>query len=47
MQYGNQVLTPVFSRLDVLALRYAQQQAELKHHMEQIQTLRKSIEESR
>lgn len=46
-QYGNQVLTPVFSRLDVLAMRYAQQQQALKHHVEQIKTLRKGIEESR
>jgi small GTP-binding protein len=46
-QYGKQVLTPVFSRLEVLANRYAMQQAKLREHQTQIATLRKGIEETR
>jgi small GTP-binding protein len=46
-QYGRQVLTPIFSRLDVLSNRYATQQAELRQYLDQITTLRKGIEESR
>lgn len=46
-QYGKQVLTPIFSRLDVLAERYSAQQNTLRQHQEQIVTLRKGIEESR
>lgn len=46
-QYGKQVLMPVFSRLEVLAQRYAAQQSALRSHEEQIKTLRKGIEESR
>lgn len=45
-QYGNQVLTPIFSRLEVLAQRYAQQQHELDEYLRQIETLRKGIKES-
>jgi len=44
--YGRQVLTPIFSRLEVLAQRYARQQAALREHLDQIATLRKGIEES-
>lgn len=44
--YGKQVLTPIFSRLDVLARRYAGQQAALRQHLDQIAMLRKGIEES-
>ncbi|MCB9452038.1 MAG: dynamin family protein [Anaerolineaceae bacterium] len=46
-QYGNQVLTPVFSRLEVLAKRYAAQQAALRAHVTQIETLREGIEKSK
>jgi small GTP-binding protein len=42
--YGKQVLTPVFSRLDVLAQRYAAQQAKLREHLTQLDALRKEIE---
>lgn len=45
LQYGNQVLTPFFSRLDVLAAKYREQQQALKSHLEQIEMLRKGIEE--
>lgn len=44
-QYGTQVLTPIFSRLDVLAQRYTNQQAKLAAYQQQIDTLRKGIEE--
>lgn len=43
-QYGKQVLTPVFSRLEVLSQRYALQQNKLREHLAQIETLRKGIE---
>lgn len=46
-QYGNQVLTPVFSRLEVLAKRYAAQQSALRAHVVQIETLREGIEKSK
>lgn len=46
-QYGKQVLTPIFSRLEVLAQRYAGQQAALREHLSQLATLRQGIEESR
>jgi small GTP-binding protein len=46
-QYGKQVLTPIFSRLDVLAQRYAAQKTALQKHNEQLESLRKGIEESR
>lgn len=45
-QYGKQVLTPIFSRLEVLAQRYSVQQATLREQQEQIALLRKGIEES-
>jgi small GTP-binding protein len=45
--YGKQVLTPVFSRLEVLAQRYAAQSAALRAHLVQISTLREGIEKSR
>ncbi|MEO8608951.1 MAG: dynamin family protein [Chloroflexota bacterium] len=46
-QYGKQVLTPVFSRLEILAQRYAAQSAALRAHLVQIATLREGIEKSR
>lgn len=45
-QYGKQVLTPIFSRLEVLARRYSAQQATLRGLLDQIATLRRGIEES-
>ncbi len=45
-QYGKQVLTPIFSRLEVLAQRYAAQSAALRAHVSQIATLREGIEKS-
>ncbi len=45
-QYGKQVLTPIFSRLEVLAQRYAAQSAALRAHVSQIVTLREGIEKS-
>jgi small GTP-binding protein len=46
-QYGKQVLTPIFSRLDVLAQRYAAQKTALQEHDQQLEALRKGIEEIR
>ena len=46
-QYGNQVLTPVFSRLEVLSQRYAAQSSALRAHLSQLSTLREGIEKSR
>jgi flagellar capping protein FliD len=45
-QYGKQVLTPVFSRLEVLAQRYTNQRTRLQDFLEQIATLRKGVETS-
>jgi hypothetical protein len=45
-QYGKQVLTPIFSRLEVLAQRYGTQQATLQTLVGQLETLRRGIEES-
>ncbi len=45
-QYGRQVLTPIFSRLEVLSERYTTQQNALRHYQEQIAALRKEIEAS-
>lgn len=44
-QYGSQVLTPIFSRLEVLANRYSAQQTALRNFESQIATLRRGIEE--
>jgi hypothetical protein len=46
-QYGQQVLTPIFSRLEVLAQRYAGQQAALRAHTDQLTTLRSGIENAK
>jgi hypothetical protein len=43
-QYGKQVLTPIFSRLEVLSHRYAAQQQALQEHLGQIRTLREGID---
>jgi small GTP-binding protein len=45
-QYGKQVLTPIYSRLEVLSQRYAAQQAALRAHLDQLATLRQGIEKS-
>ncbi len=45
-QYGKQVLTPVFSRLEVLAQRYTNQRSTLQDFLERIATLREGIEQS-
>jgi len=46
-QYGTQVLTPIFSRLEVLAQRYAAQQSALRAHLTQLAALREQIEKAR
>lgn len=43
-QYGKQVLTPFFSRLDVLAKKYTAQQTALRDALEQIDLLRRGID---
>ena len=45
-QYGKQVLTPVFSRLEVLSQRYILQKQALQKYLGEIDTLRKGIAES-
>lgn len=45
-QYGKQVLTPIFSRLDVLAKRYNEQHARFERYRERLETLRTGIKES-
>ncbi len=44
-RYGNQVLTPIFSRLDVLAKRFVDQQKKLERSQRDLMDLRKRIEE--
>jgi hypothetical protein len=44
--YGGQILTPIFSRLDVLARRYAEQQMQLDNFRNRIVTLQKGVTES-
>lgn len=46
-QYGKQVLTPIYSRLEVLAQRYAAQAAALRAHIVQVDTLREGIKKAR
>ncbi|MBC8171043.1 MAG: dynamin family protein, partial [Anaerolineae bacterium] len=43
-QYGAQVLTPVFSRLEALSKRYTDQQDALQMFVDRVMALRKSIE---
>ena len=45
-QYGAQVLTPIFSRLEVLSARYQAQQDEMRAYQDKITELRKDIEAS-
>jgi small GTP-binding protein len=44
-QYGNQILTPVFSRLEVLSKRYADQRQKLDRYQANISDLRERIDE--
>lgn len=46
-QYGTQVLTPIFSRLDVLSERYNAQESQMRGYLERIASLRKEIEAGR
>lgn len=43
-QYGNQILTPIFSRLEVLAARYDKQQVKLERLTREIDDLRGRIQ---
>ena len=43
-QYGKQVLTPIFSRLEVLAERYKTQQNQMQGFQDRLSSLRKDIE---
>ena len=43
-QYGKQVLTPIFSRLEVLAERYNAQQNQMQGYLDRMSSLRKDIE---
>ncbi len=45
-QYGKQVLAPIYSRLEVLAQRYAAQQSALRAHLTQLDMLRQGIEKA-
>lgn len=45
-QYGQQVLTPIFSRLEALAKRYNDQKAQFDTYRERVKTLRKGIEQT-
>lgn len=44
-QYGKQVLTPIFSRLEVLSQRYYGQADQFRQFLDQIATLRRGISE--
>ncbi len=43
-QYGKQILSPVYSRLESLAQRYAEQQKTLQNYADELQALRERIE---
>ncbi len=45
-QYGQQVLSPIFSKLEVLAARYTVQQSQLDAILGQIQALRRAMDET-
>lgn len=45
-QYGNQILTPIFSRLEVLTKRYADQQQALEKYHSAVRDLRQRIKDS-
>jgi small GTP-binding protein len=42
-QYGTQILTPIFSRLEALSKRYAEQEMTFQRFIERVQTLRKGL----
>ena len=44
-QYGNQILTPVFSRLEVLSSRYADQRNKLERYQREVEDLRERIDD--
>lgn len=44
-QYGNQILTPVFSRLEVLSSRYADQKNKLERYQREVADLRERIDD--
>ncbi len=46
-QYGRQVLTPIFSRLEVLAQRYTTQAGNIQRYQGQIVSLRRGIDETK
>lgn len=46
-QYGRQVLTPIFSRLDAMGQRYSKQQSDIRRFQDQIASLRRGIEETK
>jgi hypothetical protein len=43
-QYGTQILTPIFSRLEALSKRYSEQQQSLQEFADRVVSLRKNIE---
>jgi small GTP-binding protein len=45
-QYGNQVLTPIFNRLDVLQSRFGEQRLDLEKHQKTIQQLHEDIQKA-
>lgn len=45
-QYGNQILTPVFSRLEVLSARYSDQRKKLERFQRELDDLQERIEET-
>ncbi|MEO0565228.1 MAG: hypothetical protein AAF125_24185, partial [Chloroflexota bacterium] len=42
-KYGNQVLTPIFNRLDVMQSSFKEQNAALEQHLAEVERLRKAI----
>lgn len=45
-KYGNQVLQPIFNRLDVMASRYREQDAMLQKHAEEVERIRQAIKDT-
>jgi small GTP-binding protein len=46
IQYGQQILTPIFSRLDALSKRYAEQETNFARFDARVKTLRKGLEDA-
>ncbi len=46
VQYGQQILTPIFSRLDALSKRYAEQETNFERFDTRVKTLRKGLEDA-